>query len=312
VPPGHSYRSPPPATGVARGGYPRGRKGLSEVPAIDFLRRLLGKDETAVPDERAVDGVPVEAPPGRPPAPVSHPGPEPPAGVPCPSCGYLIDPPPSRGRRCPACRQPIVVRTIDGRPAYLTEAAVEVFVAARKQDAEEAARDLERKRWLRLAATVEVPSARRSRLAAAPPSPSVVEAARRLYTSAADRAVVKARREKRWADVARIRREQAAAVFAAAGSPVPPPDEAVALHRDGMLALLRSFAGSGADAELVSAGCCRACRLDDGKVFRIAQELRQPRLPHAGCTKGICGCDWFIGVIEHKRRRRRARPAAPG
>ena len=205
-----------------------------------------------------------------------------------------------------------MVRTIEGRPAYLTEAAVEVFVAARKEDAEEQARDLERRRWLRLSATVDVPSARRSKLAAAAPSPAVVEASRRLYTTAAERAVARAKREKRWVDVARIRRDQAAAVFAAAGSPVPPPENAVEMHRDGKLALLRSFAAHGSDAELVSAGCCRACRVGDGKAFRIALELREPRLPHAGCTKGICGCDWWIGVVERKRRRRRPAPPPPG
>ena len=96
----------------------------------------------------------------------------------------------------------------------------------------------------------------------------VVEAARSLYVTAADRTVAKARREKRWADVARTRRAQAAAVYAAAGLPVPPPDDAVDLHRDAMVALLKSFASPSAGAELVSAGCCKACRADDGKVFK--------------------------------------------
>jgi hypothetical protein len=307
---------PSPVAKAATGGYPRDSQ-PSEVPAISLMRRLLRRDAAAVPDERIADRTFVEAdpieapqePPASTPAPPLEPEPE--SGVACPSCGYLIDPPPTRGRRCPACRQPIVVRTIEGRPAYLTEAAVEVFVAARRQDAEMAAQDLERKRWLRLAATVEGPSARRSKLAVAAPSAKVVEEARRMYLAAAERAVTKARREKRWAEVARIRREQAAAIFAAAGSPVPPPEDAAALHREGMLAQLRSFAAQGSDAELVSAGCCKACRVDDGKVFRIALELREARLPHAGCSKGICGCDWWIGVVEpKKRRRRKVRPAA--
>jgi hypothetical protein len=217
-----------------------------------------------------------------------------------------------RGRLCPACRQPIVVRRIDGRAAYLTEAALSVFLAVRDREAAATAMDGERSRWLRLAATVEAPSARRLKLAKAPASAQVVAASRSLYLTAADRAVSKARREKRWADVARIRRAQAAAIYAASGSPVPPPDDAVELHREAMVALLKSFAAPGSGAELVSAGCCKVCRADDGKVFKITQELQERRLPHAGCTRGICACDWWIGVVERKRRRRRPSPPTPG
>jgi hypothetical protein len=186
-----------------------------------------------------------------------------------------------------------------------------VFIAERDREAEEAALDAERQRWLRLAATVDAPAARRSKLANAPKSAQVVAASRSLYMSAAERAVSKARREKRWADLARIRRAQAAAVYAASGSPVPPPDDAVELHREAMVALLRSFGTKGTGAELVGAGCCKACRPDDGKVFTITQELTERRLPHAGCTRGICACDWWIGVVERKRKRRPSAPRQP-
>jgi hypothetical protein len=290
-------------------GYPR-RTHTPEVSVIDLVRRLLGIEEGAPTDGPAVDEPAPSAVAAT--AAATEPAPEPLPGAACPSCGYLIEPPPSRGRLCPACRQPIVVRQIDGRPAYLTEAAVSVFIAERDRQAEESALDAERKRWLRLAATVDAPVAKHSKLAMAPQSAHVVEASRALYTSAAERAVIKARREKRWADVARIRRAQAAAIYAASGSPVPPPDDAVELHREAMVALLRSFGTQGTGAELVSAGCCKACRADDGKVFRVTQELVERRLPHAGCPHGICACDWWIGVVERKRRRRSASPPAPG
>ena len=101
-------------------------------------------------------------------------------------------------------------------------------------------------------------------------------------------------------------------MYAAAGSPIPPPDDAVELHREGMVALLRSFAAPGSGAELVGAGCCKVCRVDDGKVFKITEELTARRLPHAGCTRGICACDWWIGVVERKRRSRRPGRPAPG
>lgn len=228
------------------------------------------------------------------------------AGVPCPSCGWVVAPAPTRNRRCPACGEMIVVRRFEGRSVYLTEGAVEVFAAERQRDADEASWDARRGRWLALAASVGAPKANRSRLQAAPPSEAGVEAARSLYVAAADRAASRARIDKRWIDLARIRRSQAAAEYAAVGAPVPPPEDIAALHREGMLALLRSFAAQGADAELVGAACCRACRADDGKVFKINQELRTPRLPHPDCTKGICACDWWIGAVEKKRRRRRS------
>lgn len=229
--------------------------------------------------------------------------------VPCPSCGFLVTPPPARTRRCPACREQIVVRRVDGRTVYLSESAITVFEAERLRDAQDEARDTERHRWLRLAATVGAPGATRAKLAEAPPSEQTVDAARALYTRHADEAVRTAKRLKRWADVSRIRRAQAAAMFAAAGSPVPLSDDIAAVHREAMLALLRSFVDQGTGAELVGAGCCPACRADDGKTFKISSELQVPRLPHATCPKGICPCDWWIGVVERKRRRR-SRPAA--
>ena len=281
------------------------------MPAIDLLRRLLGIPGDAQPadasggpgsDETTPEATPTRAPAGADAQP---------NGVACPSCGTILDPPPTKRRLCPFCRQPIVVRQIDGRPAYLTEAAVAVFVAERQRDNDERAWASARREWLRLAGTVGAPAARRARLAGAVPSVAGVEASRALYMTAAERAVREARRGKRWADVGRIRRAQAAAAYADAGTPVPPPDDIVAMHREGMAGVLRELAEHGTAVELISAGCCKTCRSDDGKAFRISKELREPRLPHSGCPKGICGCDWWIAIAERKRRRRRKAGSPP-
>ena len=204
------------------------------------------------------------------------------------------------------------MRHLDGRRVYLTEAAVEVFEAERHREANERAWGIARGRWLQLAATLQVPLAKRDRIALMPISEAAVEAARILYTTAADAAAREARGEKRWEDVVRIRGEHAAALYADAGSPVPPPDDLVALYREGKSAMLRSLAKWAPDVELVGAGCCRSCREDDGKAFKIAKELREPRLPHPGCPKGLCGCDWWMAVMDQKpaRRRRAASPRA--
>ena len=60
------------------------------------------------------------------------------------------------------------------------------------------------------------------------------------------------------------------------------------------------------------------CDADDGQVFTIASELRTPRLPHAGCPRGLCRCDWFLAsgdqaeVRRHLRRRARTTTAGQG
>lgn len=232
-------------------------------------------------------------------------------GVACPSCGSWLVPPPRSNRRCPQCREPIVVRRTEGRTVYFTEAAVAVFEAERQREANELRWTMERREWLRLARVAGAPEARRQRLSARPPSAEVVEASKALYLGAADTAVKEARRTRHWTDVGRLRREQAAALFAEAGHPVPPPDDIVALHREGAAAQLRAHAATGTHAELIGAGCCKACRKDDGRAFKITDELRTPRLPHEGCPRGLCSCEWWMSVVAPPRRRRRKASAPP-
>jgi hypothetical protein len=64
----------------------------------------------------------------------------------------------------------------------------------------------------------------------------------------------------------------------------------------------------------VGASCCAACRADNERIFRIADELRVPRLPHPDCPRGLCACDWWPTVRQapKKKHRRRTAAAAPG
>jgi hypothetical protein len=228
----------------------------------------------------------------------------------------LLDPAPERGRLCPRCRQRIVVRRVGGRRVLLTEAALTVFDTQRERETNERAWSIARRRWLSLARGVSAPSARVARLAAAPPSDAAVQASRELYLSAAERAVRAARREGRLEEIARIRQEQAGALHRAAGFPVPPPEELVLLHREWSRTALRALAAFGRRVELVSTGCCETCARDDGRSFSIAAELRGHRLPHEGCPKGLCPCDWYplpdARAAKRRTRRRGARHAEPG
>jgi len=271
------------------------------VVQIAFFRWLLGLD-------RAVERVeaPVEVAPPPPPAP------EPVARVACPNCGVALDPPPEHTRLCPRCRRRVVVRHVDGRAIYLTEAAVRVFEAERQREVDEETWTRDRRRWLYLARLVDAPADRRRRLAAAPLTAAAVKSSRTLYLVAAERAVRAARRGKRWDEVARIRGRQAAALFEEAGGIPPPADEIVTLHREAMAATLRALTEASREAELVGASCCAACRADDERIFRIADELRTPRLPHAGCPRGLCACDWWPALRDPKKKRpRRRRSIAP-
>ncbi len=270
--------------------------------AIGFLRRLLHRGPDDHPDvtvaAATVSGI---APETRPPARIR------PAALPsCPYCGIPLDAPPVGAGRCTRCRRRMVVRHLARRPVYLTEAAVEVFDDARRREADERRWAAERERWLRRAAGVGAAPDRVRRLERAPASAEAVCAARDLYVTAADREVRAARRTKDWTRVSLVRREEAATLFRDAGSPVPPPDGVIRQHQEAAAAALRAMEGA-RHADLVGASCCPACRADDGRTFAIAAELRAPRLPHAGCPRGLCACDWWIATEEPTKPRRRTR-----
>ena len=109
-----------------------------------------------------------------------------------------------------------------------------------------------------------------------------------------ERQVRVAKRHRRWDEAARLRLDQALALYRIAGSPLPPPDDVVALHREGALAALRGLSEIAKEAALIGADCCEPCRADDGRSFRISRELREARLPHVGCPKGLCRCRWDL------------------
>jgi hypothetical protein len=235
----------------------------------------------------------------------------------CPYCAVLLEPPPEADRRCARCRQRIIVRRVQGRQVFLTEAAVQVFEAERRRIANTGRWTRDRQRWLKLAASVGAPAGRIARLERAVLSDAVVADARTLYETTVERQVRAARRDRRWDTVARLRRDEALSRYRMAGSPVPPPDDVLAPHREGELAALRGLGEIAKKADLISAGCCDTCRADDGRQFTISQELREPRLPHAGCPKGLCRCRWELTardrslIGDYLRRHSRADRTAP-
>ena len=228
----------------------------------------------------------------------------------CPYCALLLEPPPEASRRCVRCRQRIIVKRVEGRAVYLTEASLLVFSAQRRRNANVGRWTRDRERWLKGASGVGAPEARIARLSVSALTEDSVRAAQALYMTTVEKSYRVARREHRWADASRIKRDQAMLLFRFAGSPTPPPEDIVHLHREGAAAALRGIGEMAKDAQLVNATCCGICRADAGRAFRISHELRVPRLPHAGCPKGLCRCDWDLAIRDRDMVRRylRRRP----
>jgi len=283
------------------------------VVAIGFIRRILGRGRAWVDGEPPPDGYPAEdlVGPEPDPEPELPPEPELVADMTCPNCGVLVSPAPTHTRLCPRCRHRIVVRKLHGRVVYLAESSVAVFEAERERERLERTWTTQRRRWLELARLVRAPEDRRRSLAATPLNAATVASSRTLYMSTAEAAVRAARSAKDWDEASRIRRGQAVALAAEAGNSVPPVEEAVELHREAMAATLRALAKVTRRAELVGASCCAPCRADYGRSFRIADELRTPRLPHEGCPHGLCACDWWPVLSAEPKGKRRRKAGAP-
>ena len=215
----------------------------------------------------------------------------------CPSCAIPLEPVPTSSRRCPQCRERIIVKRVEGHTVFLAKSVLPVFEAERRRVANASRLARECQRWLRLAAIAGAPAEKleaRARSAVARPSEEAVAASRVLYLGTVERAYHEAKRERRWEAASRIRRDHALVLYREAGSPVPPPDVVLKLHRDVMAATLRGIAEMVRDAELVAAACCDTCLADDRRIVRISAELREPSLPHEACPKGLCGCRWDL------------------
>jgi hypothetical protein len=209
-----------------------------------------------------------------------------------------------------------VVKRVEGHVAFLTEAAVAIFEAERRKEADTDRFGHERERWLKLAAAAGAPAGTVRRQASAHVTEETVEAARTLYMAAVDKAYQAAKRQRRWEEAAKVRRDQAQALHRVAGSPKPPLDEHVALFREGVAAELRGLGQVLREAELVGGDCCETCRVDGGRTVTISKELASPSLPHQGCPRGLCRCSWDIAARDreavlrylHRRPRPTGRP----
>lgn len=215
----------------------------------------------------------------------------------CPYCATLLQPAPETDADCPRCRQPMIVRYVGTRRAVLAVAVLPFFEAERRNE-ERWAR--ERDGWLELARESGADDDQLPQLAGESIAEADVAPARAAYLSSVDRAFRLAQDDGRWDVAARIRYEQVAVLSRMADAPGAPSDELIGLHREGMAADLQAIGEVARDAEVRGEACCDACRVDDRRVVRVAEELASPTLPHAGCPEGPCRCRWFLTARDQE------------
>ena len=184
------------------------------------------------------------------------------APLPCPHCGRLFAPPSSRVR--PACGGRLFVRTdADGHRLLLTEEQVE------RQD---------------LIAATESYGQDFGAIEAELKAKSPGYTSRDVYWAALNRAAVEAIRTRDWSTLNGIYRNQAHILFEA-GKPFEQ------LAREASRAALRNYEDSGREYVTVAVpDRCGACAPDAGRHLRLADEMREPTIPHMACAEGFCRC----------------------
>lgn len=210
----------------------------------------------------------------------------------CPYCGIVLDPPPTRSRKCPECGDKIVVRTDreTGEKLYLTSEAVARFDAARTV-ASARKKAIRRIDWMGLTeADYDSKALELAEKWGTPPSPGDVywtlanEQVHRLgdprqsgyemqqiYSGMAQHLREEGRPHEhlqRQAHHARLAYERAKI-------------EGFLQENDQMWPV-----------QVLGNACCEACELLDGRTYTFEQALQEMPLPPEKCTRGWCNCSW--------------------
>ena len=204
----------------------------------------------------------------------------------CPSCGTILETPPTRSRKCPACKERIVVRTrrSDRVKLILTEAEGKKFDEQRDR---EAARNDAIRRSESVGATVEDFSRTEKELTEkwgfAPP--------RDVFWAVAVKAALAAMEKRDWHQLSMVYWTQALLLHEE-GKPH------MQLAREASKASLQRYAEDGYTRSVqVIAGCCQLCDRDEGRRFTIPEALEELPIPHDGCERdGWCACMWNVVI----------------
>ena len=234
-----------------------------------------------------------------------------PAQASCPYCAQLLVPAPTTHKRCPRCRQRVMVRRVDDRVAFLTEAVgrgLRGGAAARRR---EPALDRAPQPWIRLAEAADAPAGqgREGQRELATPESRLRRAIRVLRRR-------RPRREGRRAPSTTGR------LPSASGAPRRSPCSKAgrladpAAGRRGRAAPGRGGDRAARDPGARQGGRARrravlpAVRRRPGHIYRINAELHEARLPHADCPSGLCACRWRLSDRDRANLERLLRGGA--
>lgn len=201
----------------------------------------------------------------------------------CPHCGVVLDPPPARSRRCPECRERIVVRTekVVNRKLYLTPEGAEAF------DAEKAA-DAERAKIIRRVAKIGYGMADFDRVFADLKSESGADPnAGDVFWRLANSRKVEQETQAEWLGLTSTCREMAQYLHGEG-------HDSIGMLREAARAELCRAAEDPftTQVEIISHQPCQACGVDDRKRFTVSVAQAEERLPHLNCDQHLCQC-WY-------------------
>jgi hypothetical protein len=201
----------------------------------------------------------------------------------CPHCGCVLDPPPSGSRRCPECREQIVVRTREGQRFLLTPAGATRYDAERQHEFSN-----NRARRHAESLGIDEPEWRRAEneLTARFGQPA---SASDVFWNLANHRAINAAAEGEW-HAAQMTYLRMARHLREEGR------ESMHVHREALRCSVRNLLAEAAiigqnDPPIQVLQCrpdCEVCRPDAGRIFRVEQLLSEdPPLPH-DC--GMCAC----------------------
>ena len=227
---------------------------------MGFLDSVFGR-----PDQRSVEDQPVA----------------------CPYCGVVLDTPPKGSRKCPACRDKIVVRTrrSDGAKQYLTEHDAKVFDAERKAD-------VFRNKAIRAADMIGMDKATFERTEKELLAKSPGNGPGDVFWTLANKQVANQMRSGNWHGLSMTYFQQALWLHNE-GRPY------VRLKVEAEKARAQSYTGlDRQELEVDASHCCPNCSKFNGRIYPIEQALREWPVPVQECTNGWCLCTWLPVVPD--------------
>jgi hypothetical protein len=212
------------------------------------------------------------------------------AAVACPYCGVILDPPPQRNRKCPACKESIIVRTrrADGAKVLLTAADGKEFD---KQRHTEAVRNSALHHARNIGASDRDFERTEQELAA---KWGTAASPRDAFWQLANKTVVAAIKNADWARLSTVYWEQAL-YMCELGEPH------LHLQKEASKAELRRYAAEFADlatgrsglrVEVLANGCCDVCAKNHGRRYSISEALELLPIPNGACEREWCNCGW--------------------